>query len=84
MGKWIEQRNEQINEMITEYKVCHDSNFPEGRSMTDEEWHKAVDDFDSVATKYKDTNFGALSGKLCMAFLDDIEYVHKKWLEKGK
>ena len=84
MGKYIEVRNEQIDEMITEYKVCHDSNFPEGRSMTDEEWHKAVNDFDSVATRYKDTNFGVLSGKLCMAFLDDIEYVHKKWLEKGK
>lgn len=78
----IQQRNDLIDEAIVAYKVCHDKYFPNGRSLTDEEWKAYIDEMDAISAEYKATNISELSGKLCMAFLDDTEYVHKMWLKK--
>lgn len=81
MGMTIEQRNDQIDQMLVDYKICHDKYFPKGGPLTDNEWLNAVLEMDAVANKYKDTTIVSLSNKICMAFLDDIELTHKKWIE---
>ena len=80
----IETRNRLIDDAIVNFKGCHDRHFPVGRSLTDPEWEKFVAEMDGIADKYKETNIEDISGRLCMIFLDDVEVVHKKWLEKGK
>lgn len=81
MGMTIEQRNGLIDQMLVDYKICFTKHFPCKRPLTDTEWRDAIKEFDAVANKYKDTNIVSLSNKICMAFLDDIELTHKKWIE---
>lgn len=80
----VEERNDLIDDAIVLYKGCHDKYFPTGRSLTNKEWHDFVGEMDSIAEKYKPTNIALISGKLCMAFLDDMQEIHEKWVEKGK
>lgn len=80
----IETRNRLIDDVFINYKGCHDRHFPVGRSLTESEWETYIAEMDAIADKYKKTTIAELSGKLCMIFLDDVEMVHKKWLEKGK
>ena len=80
----IEERNRLIDDALVNFKGCHDRHFPVGRSLTSEEWETFIAEMDAIADKYKKSNIADLSGKLCMIFLDDVEVVHKKWLEKGK
>ena len=81
MGMTIEQRNDQIDQMLVDYKICHDKHFPKRRPLTDDEWVNTVTEMDAVANKYKDTTIVSLSDKICLAFLDDIELTDKKWKE---
>lgn len=82
MGMTIEQRNDQIDQMLVEYKICHDKHFPnKKRPLTDDEWQEAINEMDSIANKYRNTTIVSLSGQICMAFLDDIELTDKKWKE---
>lgn len=80
----VEERNDLIDDAIVAYKGCHDKYFPIGRSLSHAEWQNLRDEMDAIAYKYKKTSIAELSGTLCMAFLDDIAFVHKKWIEKGK
>lgn len=80
----IQQRNDLIDEALIAYKVCHDRHFPNGRSLTDEEWEAYISEMDTISAKYKDSNISELSARLCMNFLDDTEMVHKMWLQKEK
>ena len=80
----IEARNKLIDDALIKYKVCHDKHFPNGRSLTDDEWQTYINEMDAIAEGYKKTNIAGLTGELCMAFLNDTEMVHKKWLEMGK
>lgn len=81
MGMTIEQRNDLIDQMLVDYKICFTKHFPCRRPLTNKEWQEAITEFDAVANKYKETNIVSLSNKICMAFLDDIELTHKKWIE---
>lgn len=81
MGMTIEQRNDLIDQMLVDYKICFTKHFPNKRPLQDEEWKDTISEFDAVANKYKETNIVSLSNKICMAFLDDIELTHKKWIE---
>lgn len=78
----IEARNRLIDDALINYKGCHDRHFPVGRGLTDSEWEEYIAEMDIIAATYRDSNISELSGKLCMAFLDDVEYVDKKWKEK--
>ena len=80
----IQERNNLIDKAIVEYKICHDKYFPNGRALTDDEWTNFINKMDSIAEKYKNTSIELLSGKLCMAFLDDMEIIHRAWVEKKK
>lgn len=80
----IKERNKLIDDALVEYKVCHDKYFPIGKALTDPEWEEFISHLNAIADKYKDTNISMLSDKLLIAFLDDVEFVHKKWIEKAK
>ena len=82
MGMTIEERNALIDQMLVDYKICHDKHFPDKKPLADDDWVNTVNEMDAVANKYKDTNIVSLSNKICMAFLDDIELVDKLWKEK--
>ena len=69
-----------ISECIDEFQKIHDECFPRGMPLSDEQWEACIKRMDEVAKKYKDT-IPEIAGALCMAYLDDIEEYHKKWVE---
>lgn len=79
MGE-IRVRNKEIEQMMAEYKECHDRHFPK-QPLTDTQWRKAIAEMDDIADKYRDKDYAPLSYKLNQAFLDDIEMADKIWKE---
>lgn len=77
----IRERHEQIDDMTITFRNLHEQHFP-SKSMTDEDWDKCISDFQTYADKYKNTNLEDLAGELCIAYLNDIERVHKAWRKK--
>ena len=75
----VSQRHGEINNILAKMKVLHEKHFPVGRPLTDEEWQKCIDDFLSTTEQWKGTNLEQFAGDISMAFLDDIERVHKAW-----
>lgn len=71
---------EKIGECIDEFQNIHDECFPRGMPLSDEQWETCIKRMDEAAKKYKDT-IPEIAGALCMAYLDDIEEYHKKWVE---
>ena len=49
MGMTIEQRNDLIDQMLVDYKICFTKHFPCKRPLTDTEWRDAIKEFDAVA-----------------------------------
>lgn len=78
----IQERHEEINKILAAMKVRHEKFFPPARSLTDEEWENCADDFFHAADQWKGTNLEDLAGEISMAFLNDIERVHKAWRRK--
>ena len=76
----VKERNKVIAECITEFQKVHDDFFPRGKPLSDDEWQYCIAAMADVAEKYR-KDIPTISGKLCMAFLDDIEEYHKKWTE---
>jgi len=68
----IQQRHTEVNKY-----------FPPGRALNDEEWEKCISDFRKSADQWKGTNLERFAGDVSMAFLDDIERVHKAWIRRG-
>jgi hypothetical protein len=79
----VPERNKMIAECVSEFQEVHDKYFPRGKPLEDEDWTECVKAMDSVAAKYR-KDIPTISGKLCMAFLDDIEEYHKKWIDHLK
>lgn len=76
----VKERNKVIAECVAAFQKVHDDFFPRGKPLGDEEWKNCIDAMDEVAERYR-KEIPTISGKLCMAFLDDIEEYHKKWTE---
>lgn len=79
----IQSRHDEINKVIAKFKVLHEKYFPPARPLTDEEWQKCADDFLQAAEQWKGSNLERFAGDVSMAFLDDIERVHKAWIRRG-
>lgn len=79
----IQDRHNDVNKILAEMKVLHEKYFPPRRSLTDEEWENCVDDFFYTTNRWKGTNLERFAGDVSMAFLDDIERVHKAWIRRG-
>lgn len=75
----IKERHDEVTKIIAEFKVLHEKYFPPGRALNDEEWQKCIDNFLSATDQWKGTNLEQFAGDISMAFLDDIERVHKAW-----
>lgn len=75
-------RNNMIDDVIQKYKCIHDKYTSGTKILDDEEWPAYIHDMDAITEKYKGTSIADLCGKLCMAFLDDTEYVQKKLKEQ--
>lgn len=79
----VPERNKLISDCVSEYQKIHDDYFPRGSPLNDEQWEECIHKMDEVSAKYKE-DIPNISGALCMAFLDDIEEYHKKWVEFKK
>lgn len=75
----VPERNKMISECAGELQKVHDDFFPRGKPLEDSEWEECVKKMDCIAFKYKE--IPNISGSLCMAFLNDIEEYHKKWIK---
>ena len=80
----IQERHDQINKLLAAMKVRHEKYFPPARPLTDEEYEACIHDFFHAANEWKGTNLEDLAGEISMAFLNDIERVHKAWRRKGE
>lgn len=78
----IQERNEEINNMLAIFKAKHEKYFPPARSLTDEEWETCIDDFFYTTEQWKGTHLQDLAGEISMAFQNDIARVHKAWRKK--
>lgn len=76
------ERNNLINDMLVKYKELHNKYTIGKRILEDPDWEDYIHSMDDICAKYKGTNLEMLAGKLCMAFLDDTEYVQKKLKEQ--
>lgn len=73
----VAERNKLIADCVGEYQKLHDEYFPRGEPLSDDKWAALIQKMEKVAEKY--TKIPTISGKLCMAYLDDVEEYHKKW-----
>lgn len=78
----LPERRKAINDVLVSFKGCYDHFFPGKHSLSDKDYEDYIHEMDAIARKYQDTSISELSWKLCQAFLDDTERVHKKWLER--
>lgn len=78
----VPERNKMIAECAKELQKVHDDYFPRGNPLEDSEWEEVIKVMDGVTSKY--TEIPNISGELAMAFLNDIEEYHKKWIKYKK
>ena len=79
------ERNEILQQINKSYSDIHDKYTSKVSILTDEEWKSYIAEMDAVANEYKSKDmFKDFSGKLCMAYLDDTEYVQKRLREVKK
>ena len=78
----VPERNKLISDCVSEYQKIHDDYFPRGSPLNDKQWEECIHKMDEISEKYK--KIPNISGALCMAYLDDIEEYHKKWVEFKK
>lgn len=77
------ERNNLINDMLVKYRELHNKYTIGKRILEDPDWEDYIHSMDDICAEHKGTNLELLAGKLCMAFLDDTEYVQKKLKERG-
>lgn len=75
----VAERNTMIAECVGEYQKIHDEYFPRGKPLEDSEWEEVIGKMDAISDKYK-KEIPNISASICMAYLDDIEEYHKKWV----
>ena len=73
----VSERNKLISECMGKYKKVYDDYFPRGKPLEDKEWEECIQKMDEVASEYK-KDIPDISGKLCMVFLNDIQYLKDK------
>ena len=78
------ERNNMLQEMNKRYATVHDSYTSNARMLSDTDWEEYVSKMDEIAAEFKDTNMKDFSGALCMAYLNDTEFVQKKLKEVKK
>jgi hypothetical protein len=78
------ERNNILQEINQKFAMNHDIYTNSARILTDDEWQDYVHRMDAVSNEYKDTNMKQFAADLCMAYLDDTEYVQKKLREVKK
>lgn len=76
----IEGDAEMIAECVAEYQKVHDEFFPRGKPLDDSRWKECIKQMDEITAKYK-REIPTIAGSICMAYLDDIEEYHKKWIK---
>lgn len=79
----IEGNEEMIADCISEYRKVHDDFFPRGKPLEDAQWEECIKQMDEITAKYK-REIPTIAGSIAMAFLDDIEEYHKKWIDHLK
>lgn len=75
------ERNDILEEINEKFALNHRIYTNSARILTDDEWKDYVHRMDVIANEYKDTNMKQFAADLCMAYLDDTEFVQKKLKE---
>lgn len=76
----VPERNRLIAECVHEVQKIHDEFFPRGKPLEDSEWSECIAKMDEVLAEYR-KEIPNISGAVCMAYLDDIEEYHYKWID---
>lgn len=71
--------NRLLDECIAKLKACHDKYYPERGALSDDTWEKLIGEMDAIAEGYRNTEVFDFASKQEMLFLDDIEFMHKRW-----
>lgn len=78
----VQERHEEVAKILADMKAVHEKYFPAGRPMTDEEWTEAINSMQAISKQWEGTSLYDFADAVHMAFLNDLELVHKAWKKK--
>lgn len=78
----VQDRHNDIAKILADMKAIHEKYFPAGRPMTDEEWTEAINAMQAILAQWENTSLYDFADNVHMAFLEDLELVHKAWKKR--
>lgn len=75
------ERNEMLKGIVDRCAELHSTYTSSTKILTDSDWETYISKMDEISKEYKGTNMAAFVGVVCMAYLNDTEFVQKKLKE---